>query len=351
MGNAKPVIGFWAGDCNNFSFLDPIIELLSKDFEVKKFTFNESLSQRLVTKVVSDKNQQGMQRYHSRVSFLINTTFSKLRRQLNSCDIAWFEWANGPIIWASQLKDIKTPIICRLHRYEAYSETPLLIDWSKVSSLIFIAESVEKVFKCRFPDQYDSTKSRVIRNGVDLTKFTADLSRTKGKKIAFVGRLHYVKNPSLMLQCMAVLVKRDPEYKLYIAGGFFDLVLEEYFWDQVEKLGLKDNVIYSGELKRDEISNWLSNKDYFLMTSIIEGQPVSVLEAMAEGLKPVIHNYFLAEEVFPIKYLFNTIEECVESILNDDFDRQEYFNYVSHNNSLEKQVDKIKEEIKSLLVT
>jgi len=343
----KPIIGFWAFN-DNFYFLDPIISKLGEDFEVKKFSLSRSLAQKFITKILRHPKKPSIR--YSIEQFLLNTLgFSAFKKQLRMCDIAWFEWANGPVLQATAFKDINTPIICRLHRYEAYREMPLSINWSKVKLLIFIAESVKESFKSRFPDQYKLVDSVVIRNGVDLTKFKADLTRPRGKNIAYVCRINYIKNLPLLLQCLTTLVKIDTDYMLHVAGAFDGAVLEEYFWDQVEKLGLASNITYSGKMTNEEISVWLRDKDFILMPSIIEGQPVSVLEAMAEGIKPIVYNYFMAEKVFPRKYLFNTVQECVEKILSDDFNRKEYFDFVAANNDLEKICARIKDEIDKLI--
>lgn len=312
----KPLIGFWAGDQNNFQFLDPIIEELGKEFGVQKFFYQEGEHQKFVN-------------------------------QINSCDLAWFEWANGPVIPATHLETVRTPFICRLHRYEAYSNAPTRINWQKINTLIFIAESVRESFRGRFPGIIDQVHNLVIRNGVNTEKFETDITRSRGKKVAYLGRLHYHKNPSLLLQCFYALVKEDPQYELHVAGRFCDSVIEEYFWDQVSKLELGKKVIYYGEIT--EVNKWLNDMDFLLLPSIIEGQSVAALEAMALGIKPIIFNYFMADSLFPKKYLFNTVEECVQKILSNDFDRQEYRDYVRINNDLNRQMAKIKEVIAGAL--
>src|SRR4029077_1705443 len=52
-----------------------------------------------------------------------------------------------------------------------------------------------------------------------------------------------------------------------------------------ESLGLSDKVIFAGQ--RRDIPDILSALDLFLLTSIYEGLPLSVLEAMSVGV-PVI---------------------------------------------------------------
>jgi tetratricopeptide (TPR) repeat protein len=175
------------------------------------------------------------------------------------------------------------------------------------------------------------------------------MNRSRGKNICYAGRLHFIKNPTLLLQCFAAIAKKDPEYRFHVAGNFSEKIIEEYFWDQIEKLGLKESLAYYGKI--NNIDSWLKDMDYMILPSIVEGgQPcLSILEAMATGVKPVIANYIGAEQVIPDKYLFNTVDECVSLVLNEDFNRSEYRTYVKINNDFENQVAQIKTLVESLL--
>jgi tetratricopeptide (TPR) repeat protein len=136
---------------------------------------------------------------------------------------------------------------------------------------------------------------------------------------------------------------------VYKRQGFSEQIIEEYFWDQIEKLGLKKSLTYYGKI--NNMDSWLKDMDYMILSSIVEGgQPcLSILEAMAAGVKPIIANYIGAEQVIPDKYLFNTVDECVSLVLDDDFNRSEYREYVKTNNDFENQVAQIKALIESSL--
>jgi hypothetical protein len=70
---------------------------------------------------------------------------------------------------------------------------------------------------------------------------------------------------------------------------------------------------------------------------------------METGVKPIIANYIDAERVIPEKYLFNTVEECVTKVTDNDFNRTEYRDYVETNHDFERQVAEIGSLIESLL--
>ncbi|MBI4733490.1 MAG: glycosyltransferase [Rubrobacteridae bacterium] len=314
---AKPVIGVWAGDLNNFQFIEPIIDRLKESFCIHKYSF--------------DRND-----------------LKALKENLAECDLAWFDWANDAVVPASFNKTIDIPYVCRLHRYEVYGHFPTTINWARINKLVFVSDSVRESFRSYYPDYFNTVESMVIKNGVDLNKFRGDLSRPRKKNIAYLGRLHYVKNPSLLLQCFAAIVKKDPEFKFHVAGEFSESVIKDYFWDQVKKLGLENSLTYYGKI--DNADTWLQNMDYMILPSIIEGEPVSILEAMATGIKPIVANYINAENFLPEEYLFNTVDECVNLIMNGSFDRTQYRSYVEINNNFEDQVLSIKALIEELLL-
>jgi glycosyltransferase involved in cell wall biosynthesis len=175
-------------------------------------------------------------------------------------------------------------------------------------------------------------------NGVNLEKFKF-IDRRNGKNIAFLANLRMVKNPAFLIQCMQKLHYIDREYKLFIAGSVAEPELEQYLRHIVRTLELQDAVIFE-PFQRD-VFGWLCDKHYIVSTSIIESQGMSILEGMACGLKPVIHNYPGAEDVFPKEFLFNIAEQFCQQILSDDYQSAKYRRYVEERYSLAGQLGRV----------
>jgi hypothetical protein len=68
---------------------------------------------------------------------------------------------------------------------------------------------------------------------------------------------------------------------------------------------------------------------------------MGLLEAMACGLKPVIHNFPGADQIFPPEFLFNISEEFCEQVLCGKYESRRYREFVGTNYSLEDQLTKI----------
>ena len=201
------------------------------------------------------------------------------------------------------------PIVCRLHSYEAFSEVPSMVDWTKVDLLIFVNDSVKNVLKKR---QEIPTRQITIHNAVDSSRFMIADGKVYGKKIASVGYINYRKNPGLLLYCFKKIHEYDPEFSLHIAGEHQGPRLELYF-DHF----LKENplpVYFDGWV--DDMPAWYADKDYIISTSLFESFHYSIAEGMACGLMPLIHNWYGAANLYPGDFLFNDPDECVEIVKN-----------------------------------
>jgi glycosyltransferase involved in cell wall biosynthesis len=164
-----------------------------------------------------------------------------------------------------------------------------------------------------------------IPNGINLNKYSLT-RRSKGKNIASVGYLNMKKNPMLLLLCMQKLHYIDPEYKLFFGCNFQEIKIEQCLRHMVKALDIEEVVFFDG-WQRD-ITSWLADKQYIVSGSIGESQGMGILEGMAVGLKPVIHNFPGADQIFGTKYLFNIAEQFCEQILSEEYDSDEYRNFV-----------------------
>ena len=266
-----------------------------------------------------------------------STSVKDFTDMLEWSDISWFEWCDALIVQASQLPKV-CKMVCRLHRYELFTRMPSHVDWSKVDTLIVTARHIQDTLKKRVPGIEDRVNVQLIYNGISLKRF-AYKERKKGFNIAYIGYINYRKNPTLLLQCMKTLIDKDPRYVLHIAGTYQDEECELYIEQMLDELKLRDNIVFHGWIKN--LETWTDDKQFLISTSIHEGHPFGIMEGMATGLKPLIHNFYAAKEMYPKKYLFNTIDEFVDMIMSDEYDSAEYRKYIEDNYPLEKQLAKI----------
>ncbi|MHC4570804.1 MAG: glycosyltransferase [Planctomycetota bacterium] len=257
---------------------------------------------------------------------------------MKTSDISWFEWCTDMVVEASKLPKVCKNIV-RLHRFEAYNDWPSQVQWENIDVLVTVGNSfVKDALLKQVPDIENRTRLVTVPNGVNLDKFKF-IDRHRGKNIACVGYLNMRKNPMFLLQCMQKLHYIDPGYKLFFAGNFQDSMLEQYVRHMVQVLEVGDVVFFDGW--QEDINSWLEDKHYIVSASIGESQGMGILEGMACGLKPVIHNFPGADQIFPSEFLFKISEEFCKQVLSDAYESQRYHKFVEENYLLRNQLSQV----------
>ena len=134
-------------------------------------------------------------------------------------------------------------------------------------------------------------KISVISIGLDLNKcLNSDVNGNKFREnwklsnkttlIGIVGRLVPIKNHKMFLDSIKIISTNYQTFdsKFVIIG---DGELQENLYHHVVKLGIKEDVIFTGWQK--DLKEIYAALDIVALTSLNEGTPVSVIEAMAAG--------------------------------------------------------------------
>ena len=133
-------------------------------------------------------------------------------------------------------------------------------------------------------------KVRVIPNGVDTERFRFSPNRRKEMREALgipadapvvlhVGRFSPQKNHSFLLEVFAELLQINPKAHLILAGTGAGLASAELLVDRLE---ISNHVHFMGI--RSNIQDFLSASDIFVLPSLYEGLPVTLIEAQASGI-------------------------------------------------------------------
>ena len=143
---------------------------------------------------------------------------------------------------------------------------------------------------------FDQGKVKIIHNAIDIEKFKFDeVARKKLRKgfgikdstivIGHVGRFVQQKNHTFLVDVFNEYYKKNPDSKLLLVGSG---PLEDEIKKKVERLGLKDSVLFLGQ--RDDINKLYSVMDVFCLPSLYEGLPVVGVESQAAGLPIIFSN-------------------------------------------------------------
>lgn len=282
---------------------------------------------------------------HLASRFTVRTCYStdpqEILKTIQWADVVWLEWANELAIGITKnphLLDGKR-VICRLHSYEAFENYLEKIDWCKIDDLVFVASHIQEIAIDRFPALAGQVKRiHIIPNGIDMDRFGFS-RRNRGHRLAFIGDINYKKGPMLLLHAFRELVQVDDRYTLHVAGRLQNARYALYFSQMMKEMKLDANIQWCGWV--DDVQNWLRDKQYVVCSSVLEGHPVGIMEAMACGLKPVIHNFVGARRIYPDGFLWNTIPEFIEQVTSESYDSNTYRDYIETNYSLKSQLKKI----------
>lgn len=123
------------------------------------------------------------------------------------------------------------------------------------------------------------------------------------RMILFLGTLEPRKNVLGLLEAYAIMrTQPDFAHRLVVAGGKgWPKVRRSHYYEeiyaQVERLGLRDEVIFPGYVPQTELALWYSAANLFVYPSLYEGFGLPPLEAMACGTPVVVSNASSLPEV------------------------------------------------------
>ena len=135
----------------------------------------------------------------------------------------------------------------------------------------------------------DRAKVHVIPNGIDLARlppFTRDRRAARSaagfdpdrRLVAQVGRLSAQKDYPTFLRAAATVAAAEPDVDFLVVG---DGELRGELEALATSLGIGDRVRFTGQ--RDDVPALLGGVDVLALTSLFEGLPNVVIEAMATG--------------------------------------------------------------------
>lgn len=157
---------------------------------------------------------------------------------------------------------------------------------------------LERAFICRFDytsvisvNNHHSSMLRdshenvhVIPNGVDVNRFRSESASTDAKRLLYLGRLVPEKRVSDLIDAFAVLAREFPELELVIVGSGLQ---EDELKRRVDRHDLQKRVSFPGYVPDEAVPEYYASADVFVLPSIWEGHPLTLLEAWASEL-PVV---------------------------------------------------------------
>lgn len=134
-----------------------------------------------------------------------------------------------------------------------------------------------------------------IPNGVDVNKFDSVEGPTKSTsfKVLFVGRLHWQKGIDTLIEALRMLKEEnssllhEKNLQVQLIGYGFDI---EKYKEMSHDYNISDILLFRGKVTGESLIMEYKSSHLFILPSVCEGQPITLLEAMASRL-PVLTTY------------------------------------------------------------
>lgn len=191
--------------------------------------------------------------------------------------------------------------------------------WSK--HIVVLSEEEKKILK----EDFKINNIMSLANCIDLSnakKFKRDMSKKERLNILYIGRIERNKGIKYILEACKELNEKGIDFCLHFAGK------EENpgeFIQDFEKC-LKKRFIFHGIISGNKKTELFKSCDVFLLPSLFEGLPMSLLETMSFGLIPIVtavgsiptivinrHNGIIIE-----KHNSNSIVIAIQELIDND---------------------------------
>ena len=171
--------------------------------------------------------------------------------------------------------------------------------WGRVDKVLSVSSRLAD--KLAAATGFPRSRLHVIRNGVDLARFTS-VDRAAARQslgipesalvIGTAGRLVAVKDQASLLDALSLLASQGTRFEALLAG---EGPLQGELEAKARALGLANCVRFLGH--QPEIERVFAAMDIFVLSSKSEGLSNTILEAMASGLPVVATNVGGADEL------------------------------------------------------
>lgn len=213
----------------------------------------------------------------------------------NNIDIVLANYGFAAVHILPVCKALNLPLVVHFHGFDA-TQQKILEQYKEAYKTLFkeaagiIAVSADmknKLVSLGAPED----KISLIPYGIDVQKFSPVYPKKQDALFLCVGRLIAKKSPQSTIQAFAKTKQLHTNANLIMIGEKSGLY--ENCAELVKKLGLENDVIFTGIQNATEVINYMHGANIFVQHSVtaangdMEGTPNTILEAAACGL-PVV---------------------------------------------------------------
>ncbi|MBM7567323.1 glycosyltransferase family 4 protein [Paenibacillus sacheonensis] len=150
-----------------------------------------------------------------------------------------------------------------------------------------------------FSDVIDAGKIRICENYIedeallDNFEFEIKINRLYQGDMEVLYLSNFIKSKGYQDVLQAANRLKNANVRFHFAGKFFEEQDKEEFMDYVKQHGLENNVLYHGVVMGEDKKKLFERCNIFVLPTYYpnEGQPISIIEAMGNGLSIITTNH------------------------------------------------------------
>ena len=174
-----------------------------------------------------------------------------------------------------------------------------------ITNSIFTADAIRKGIEAEVTVLYPPIQSTFFEEPLE------NLDRPRENLVITVSRFSAEKDLE-RIPLTAKLCDGDTSFTLL--GLLQDQVVYERLKRTIHKLGVAERVKLMPNASRDDVKRLLKKAKIYLHTMIGEHFGISIVEAMAAGCVPIVHNSGGMKEFVPREYRYESVKEAAEKI-------------------------------------
>jgi alpha-1,2-mannosyltransferase len=198
---------------------------------------------------------------------------------------------------------------------------------------------------------YPGIKANVLYPPVDIDRFSAAYhSKSREAKVLIISRFSPEKQLDKIIS-LAQIVDNNITFQLI---GLLSPANRQYFnsiRERIKHHGLQHRIILTPNATNEELIQAMSLCSTYLHTMEGEHFGISIIEAMAAGLTPIVPSYGGCTEIIPSHYHYSTLEGAARrisiAISERGHEKIEYFHNLAHQFSLSRFTEKLQQFIYS----
>lgn len=254
--------------------------------------------------------------------------YPRLTEALNGepLDAVVIDWADKTAVLASMLTPPTTRFILRLHGVDLLRPWIHLLDWSRVDALVCVSQPLLELARELLGSRLDHVECHVVPNLLALTALESRAEAPRDSRtLCVVGWAQRVKDPLWALEVLAQLRRSGEDWRLMLVGADFPATATASGRDYADRFrrramedDVREHIDYNGFVR--DLPPVLSQAAFVLSTSLREGWPVGLAEAVAAGAVPVVRQWPMlasrggARAVWPADWVVDDVPAAVDRI-------------------------------------